>query len=215
MLTTREKQLVDSALSGDLEGVKSALVAGVGIDARSNSGATALELACGEGHLQIIDLLLASGADVNAADSWGSTPLMASVSKGRADVVARLLAHGADANREANTGMTALILAAQAGSVRCLKCLLDAGAQPPSVPTYGKLPARLLDREVAGEGPGEGHAEAAIVLGLAMGFSAADLKAMIDPRKSAGAAIAHAQLEAMMLPSVVSSVQAKVSGLHL
>jgi ankyrin repeat protein len=70
------------------------------VDARTTTGATALHLAAGAGHVDVTSLLLAHGADPNAQESaWNQTPLVFAAAWNRADVIRVLLQHGADAER--------------------------------------------------------------------------------------------------------------------
>lgn len=64
------------AKTGDPEGVKAQLEAGVDVSQRDGAGQTALHWAVLRGHEQVAALLLAWGADVNAADAQGVTPLL-------------------------------------------------------------------------------------------------------------------------------------------
>jgi ankyrin repeat protein len=52
-------------------------------------------LACGNGHLRIVELLLERGADIEDQDGDGQTALIIACKKGRGDVV-RLLVAAAD-----------------------------------------------------------------------------------------------------------------------
>jgi ankyrin repeat protein len=67
----------------------------VDIDARDESGRTALMLATLHGQTHAVDTLLASGADPNAADAQGTTPLQAAIAGGQPSIVAALRRAGA------------------------------------------------------------------------------------------------------------------------
>jgi len=62
-----------AAAYGDVETLRALIDAGVGVDARSESGSSALCLAAEEGQLEAVEYLLARGADINGAD--GCSPL--------------------------------------------------------------------------------------------------------------------------------------------
>ena len=65
------------------------------IDARDESGRTALMLATLSGQVRAVDLLLAHGADPNAADAQGVTPLQAAIAGDRPAIAAALRRAGA------------------------------------------------------------------------------------------------------------------------
>jgi len=65
------------------------------IDARDESGRTALMLATLSGQARAVDLLLAHGADPNAADAQGVTPLQAAIAGDRPAIAAALRRAGA------------------------------------------------------------------------------------------------------------------------
>ena len=82
----------------------------------------ALQAACSNGHLAVVDLLLAAGADIHVD---GDAPLRSASVSGYAPVVQRLLAAGADVHAE---GDDALYLASAAGQLAVVDALLAAGA---------------------------------------------------------------------------------------
>ena len=65
------------------------------IDARDESGRTALMLATLHGQASAVDMLLAHGADPNAADAQGVTPLQAAIAGDRPAIAAALRRAGA------------------------------------------------------------------------------------------------------------------------
>jgi hypothetical protein len=68
--------LIRAAADGDLNEVQMLLtMAGLNVNEGDYDGRTALHLAAGEGHLEIIELLCMTGANANAADRWGGRPL--------------------------------------------------------------------------------------------------------------------------------------------
>jgi len=75
--------------------IKALLVKTTDIDARDESGKTALCHACELGDLEIVQWLVKKGANVNAHVEWGSTPLNLACRIGALDMVRYLLAKGA------------------------------------------------------------------------------------------------------------------------
>lgn len=59
--------------------------------ASDRSGATAMHMACGGGHLQCVNLLLQNQAGVNVMDNQQYTPLFSACQMGHRDVVETLL----------------------------------------------------------------------------------------------------------------------------
>jgi ankyrin repeat protein len=97
--------------------------------ATDHSGATALHLAAGRGHIKAVQILLAAGADPNSSSGSGETPLQAAAYIGRHDVVKLLLDHGARVDpREHLSGLTALHRAALGGDPETIKLLLARGS---------------------------------------------------------------------------------------
>lgn len=120
--------LVAAARQGDAGAVARLLDLGLPVDARDDSGGTALLHAAGHGHLDTVDLLLARGAAVDARARSGNTPLVAAILGGHPDAVARLLAQGAVVDRVLAHGATALLVGAACGALEACQQLLAAGA---------------------------------------------------------------------------------------
>mgnify|MGYP001380343762 CR=1 FL=1 len=96
---------------------------------RLQDGATALWIACENGHADAARLLLDQGVDINRADKYGATPLLAACSKGHVDAVRLLLDEGAEVDRSTEGGQTPLFIACYNGHVDAAQLVLDKGAE--------------------------------------------------------------------------------------
>jgi ankyrin repeat protein len=165
-----EAPLLDAALRGDADAVRSLLAAGADVEAKTRIGSyTALHLASRGGHVSVIRMLLEAGANPRAVTTTsGVTPLhLAAASIGGAEAVGALLAHGADPNaRESSAGQTPLMFAAAGNRAAAIRELLKRGADPGiSTNVIDVLPSVALDREARKRlqamisGPGNVEAE--------------------------------------------------------
>ncbi|XP_073813776.1 protein fem-1 homolog B isoform X2 [Musca autumnalis] len=93
-------------------------------------GATALWVAAGLGHLQIVKLLVRHGANVNHNTKAQSSPLRAACYAGRLDIVKYLIEHGADVNLGNKYNNTCIMIAAYKGHTQVVDTLLKNGANP-------------------------------------------------------------------------------------
>ena len=92
---TRRQSFFTAARLGDVSTVDSYLAQGTNVNARDNTGATALHYGAGQGHLSIVQTLLAHGANPNSQDGLGKTPMMAAAEVGYRDIIEALRAAGA------------------------------------------------------------------------------------------------------------------------
>ncbi|KDQ07370.1 hypothetical protein BOTBODRAFT_611669 [Botryobasidium botryosum FD-172 SS1] len=128
----------DYRMCGDeetrVEIVELLLAAGPGLNARSDSGDTALSLAYHWSHACIVRALIGAGADPSIS-GWQGAPTPTFVvdvmrSPNGAEVVANMLAAGVDVNAaRAGDDHTLLDRAAFCGSPTAVRALLDAGAE--------------------------------------------------------------------------------------
>lgn len=87
---------VTDARYGDLEDVQAALAAGVEVNSQSYDGATALLMACANGHLEVMKTLLEAKANTKIGNEAGNTPLHWASLNGHVAIVEALLQAKAD-----------------------------------------------------------------------------------------------------------------------
>jgi len=92
---TQDGLLRNAAAQGDLEGVRAALRAGAGVNARGEYGDAALNLACENGRADVVAFLLGEGADIENLGGADKTPLMNAAFAGHAGIARTLIGHGA------------------------------------------------------------------------------------------------------------------------
>ncbi|MCS6777395.1 MAG: ankyrin repeat domain-containing protein [Chloroherpetonaceae bacterium] len=102
-----DRTFLDAVLRGDTTAVQHMLNAGANIEARNDSGRTALALAALKSNETMVLLLLDRGANVNARDPAGMTPLMWAAFGGNPRIVQALLDRGADVHARDAQGGTA------------------------------------------------------------------------------------------------------------
>ena len=66
----------------------------VEVDAKDNSGKTALHFACSEGHRKVCKILLNFGADIKAISADKTTPLHSAIFNGHSGVAMMILKRG-------------------------------------------------------------------------------------------------------------------------
>ena len=119
-----------SSINGKLDIVRFC-VEKKGLDVNSRDldhGYTALHLAAGMGHLQVVQCLVSSGADVNMKNKYGYTALHEAAREGHLQVIQHLLSSGADVNMKNRRGETALHRAANRGHLQVVIYLVVHGA---------------------------------------------------------------------------------------
>lgn len=89
-----EASLHDAALTGDVIGVRAALIAGADIDFRNGVADTALDLAIRKGHETVVLALIGAGANVSGGDSRASL-LTSAIAAGHENIARMLVAAGA------------------------------------------------------------------------------------------------------------------------
>ena len=98
----RQEAFVYAAYYGDLAKMKALFAEGVDINASTGAGGhqtdSALTVAAGKGHFEVVKFLLDSGADANVKGRNRYTPLMSAAWSGHEEIVKLLIAEGADVN---------------------------------------------------------------------------------------------------------------------
>jgi len=136
----KEGDLRQAAVDSNVEKIRDLLAQGVNVDARDESGWTALRNAVFQEKLAIVRLLLANRADPNLQDyKDGSTALHWAAQIGRTDILTALLDTGADPNmHDTFSGITPLMHAASGGNVAAVKVLIAKGADVNASNKFGE-----------------------------------------------------------------------------
>jgi ankyrin repeat protein len=117
--------LISAAATGDLEALEKLLaLPSVDVNKGDYDKRTAIHLAAGEGHVDVIKLLIQHNADVNVEDRFGNRPLDDAQRGKRAEVINLLRQHNALPGSNAQQSAD-LIAAAAAGDVEEVQKLLD------------------------------------------------------------------------------------------
>ncbi|KAJ7263920.1 ankyrin repeat-containing domain protein [Mycena rebaudengoi] len=103
---------------GYIEGVRRLLQKGVDINIQDEEG-SALQVASGHGHTEIVRLLLGNAAEVNAKSGKRGTALQVACAEDHTDIVRLLLASGTDRTLE---------VASSKGHIEIVRILLENGA---------------------------------------------------------------------------------------
>ena len=123
----------------------------VSIDARTNTGATALHIASKNNHLDIVKMLLARGASLKASDEEGWTALHHACGDGSSEVVRWLVEKRASVYATTVAGATPLHLASQNGDVGTVACLLIQGHAELHPRTHGGLTPLWIARKMGND----------------------------------------------------------------
>ena len=94
--SSQATNFIAAASEGDIEEVQALLSLGnFDVNAADYDKRTALHLAAGEGHAEIVELLCQAGANANAMDRWNNRPLDDAQRGKKADVIDLLENYGA------------------------------------------------------------------------------------------------------------------------
>ncbi|MDR3692083.1 MAG: ankyrin repeat domain-containing protein [Fimbriimonas sp.] len=115
-LAPANPEFINAADTGDIEKLRAIIGRGVNVNAKSEHGHTALQLAAEGGHVECVDLLLKSGADGNEPCEGGITALMLALrtdmpSKSELAIVQDFISHHVDLNARDDSGYDALMIA--------------------------------------------------------------------------------------------------------
>jgi ankyrin repeat protein len=145
---TASELLKEYIETGNTAQVKSILQK-VDINARWPRGHTPLELACFEGHIEIIEALVEAKAEVNTTNHKKETPLLFALSTkmNAPEAVAYLLSQNADPNHQRADGWTPLCFAAFSGNVPIIQSLLQYKADVEKTISSGSSPVWLAAQE--------------------------------------------------------------------
>lgn len=121
---------------------------GVPLESRDSEGRTALHVAAWQGNAGAMSLLLGRGADANARDGEGRPPLHSIGWRGHVEAGRMLLeARGVVLDLACRQqGATALSIAAQEGHTEVVAMLLQKGADPDHVDSYGRSPVKVAGK---------------------------------------------------------------------
>jgi hypothetical protein len=141
--------LMAEAYHGEMEKVRAAVEAGADVNAKDDSGWTALMYAAARYATgDVVRYLLSQHADVNAHGLAGETALQFASMRGDANEL--LLKAGADVNAHGEGGVTSLMLLAQESAPQEMEKLLAAGAEPNAEDEAGRTAMDYLLAESCG-----------------------------------------------------------------
>jgi len=112
--------LMRAAWAGDIAAVRAELEAGADVNARSNTGSTALLAATMKSHDEIVEVLLEHSADVDGRNIPRNTPLMVAARNGDVAIARLLLRHGADIHATNKKGESPYSIARALGNKEIL-----------------------------------------------------------------------------------------------
>ena len=140
--------LYEAAKEGNKQIAVKLIDAGAEVDQTCGSySRTPLDVACAQGHLEVIKVLVAHGADINYQDGEGFNALHHAAFWDRRKEAAFLLVRGADKNAIDIRGRTPLHQAAKEGHRIMAELLISYGADINAVDAKGKTPLDLAKSE--------------------------------------------------------------------
>lgn len=150
-----------AAQQNNVQQIERLLSSGGDIDARDESGSTALLVAARANSIDAAKALIDAGANVNAKDQIQDSAYLYSGARGHLDILKMTLSHGADLTSTNRYGGTALIPAAERGHVETVRTLIEAGVDIDHVNNLGWT--ALLEAVILGDG-GKQHQQIVDIL---------------------------------------------------
>jgi ankyrin repeat protein len=143
---TPNEQLLEAAVSGNLEQVQQAFDNGANINIQDRFGYTSLDWAICRENQEIAEFLIINSAYVNEIRFInGTTSLHLAIARGYSNIVKLLLKKNANINAQDNNGDTPLHNAITYGYTEIAKLLLDAGANLTIKNNWYDISATALD----------------------------------------------------------------------
>ncbi|XP_062617080.1 E3 ubiquitin-protein ligase MIB2-like [Saccostrea cucullata] len=121
---------VQAAGANDLQTLKDIIKKHPNVVDKTHDGRTALQVACYEGHVDVVKFLLDSKADPNLKDAEGDSPLHYSAFGNEAKPMEELLKNDASVNVVNKKKQTPLLVSVGQHSQECVKVLLEHKANP-------------------------------------------------------------------------------------
>ncbi|XP_046984093.1 serine/threonine-protein phosphatase 6 regulatory ankyrin repeat subunit B-like [Schistocerca americana] len=137
------EELIEAAEDGDEQEVRKLIAAGAPLNAKDDSGDSALHCAVLEGHVEVVRCLVYEGANVNIRNSIRQTPLHYASFRGHVEVIWVLLGASAHIDAQDHKEQTPLHVAVASGNLRAVKALLAAGASKFKKDLNNKDPKKL------------------------------------------------------------------------
>lgn len=142
--------LVNAAIQGNLDKVKTLIKNGAKINTRDSRGTLALVGAATTGKLEMVKFLISQGADVNASANLNRNnninALMMASANGHLEVVKILVENGANVNAKTDDGGTALMMASAYGHLKIVDYLIENGADSSAKDSEGKTALEYLNK---------------------------------------------------------------------
>ncbi|XP_067654042.1 putative ankyrin repeat protein RF_0381 isoform X2 [Haliotis asinina] len=118
--------VMEAAVNGHMDVVELLVGREADVSLVTDSGNTALHLACRNGNLETVKLILSLNVvDINSRGQHSRTPVMEAAVNGHVDVVELLVGRGADVSLVTNSGNNALHLACRNGNLETVKLILS------------------------------------------------------------------------------------------